>query len=102
MYDFVVLMGHLSFFTVNAEVFLMAIGGTTLSDSTESTVQVSVGFSLSDVESIASPVTINFIITSGERSKENLQSTPLVKDIVKDNPLFRAVGALGIQKKSNG
>ena len=66
---FVVIMGHLSISAVNAQVILMAEeGDTTLLDSTATTAQVVVGFDSSEVTSIGVPVTINFMITSGERS----------------------------------
>ena len=61
---FAVVIIYLSISTVNEEVFLMAVGDTTLSDNMTATVSVMVGFNGVDI--ITDSVIINFMITAGE------------------------------------
>ena len=68
-------MGHLSISTVNVEIFLSVVPGTTttLGDDMDAPVSVVVG--VDALGSIVDDVTINFMITEGETiAKENPNS----------------------------
>ena len=61
--------GHLSISIVSEEVFLMAVGDTTLGDDMAATVSVMVGFN--GVDSTVDSVVIDFMITAGEKIAPN-------------------------------